>query len=46
MADTALLLTAFAGLTVAVGALLVSVGVLFLVMKIGGAIESMGKSGE
>ena len=46
MADTATMLTAFAGLTVAVGALLVSVGVFFLVMKIGGAIEAMGKSSD
>jgi hypothetical protein len=36
-----MLITAFSGLTVAVGALLVSVGVLYLVMKIGNAIESM-----
>ncbi len=41
MSDTAMLITAFSGLTVAVGALLVSVGVLYLVMKIGNAIESM-----
>ncbi len=46
MADTAMMITAFSGLTVAVGALLVSVGVFFLVMKIGGAIEAMGKSGD
>ena len=41
MADTAMLITAFSGLTVAVGALLVSVGVFILVMKIGAHIESM-----
>lgn len=41
MSDTAMLVTAFSGLTVAVGALLVSVGVFVLVMKIGSAIESM-----
>ena len=42
MSDTAMLITAFSGLTVSVGALLVSVGVFFLVMKLGSAIESMG----
>ena len=41
MEDTAMLITAFSGLTVAIGALLVSVGVLVLVMKLGSAIESM-----
>ena len=41
MSDTAMLITAFSGLTVAVGALLVSTGVFFLVMKLGSAIESM-----
>ena len=40
MTDTA---TAFSGLTVAIGALLVSVGVFVLVMKIGSYIESMGQ---
>ena len=41
MSDTAMLITAFSGLTVAVSALLVSAGVFFLVMKLGSAIESM-----
>ena len=41
MADTAMLITAFSGLTVAIGALLVSAGVFILVMKIGSYIESM-----
>ncbi len=42
MSDTAMLITAFSGLTVAVGALLVSIGVLWLVVKVGNTIESMG----
>ena len=42
MADTAMLITAFSGLTVAVGALLVSVGVLYLVMKLGRVIDTLG----
>ena len=42
MADTAMLITAFSGLTVAVGALLVSVGVLYLVMKLGKVIDTLG----
>ena len=46
MEDTVLLITAFSGLTVAVGVLLVSIGVLMLVMKIGNAIESMGGGGS
>lgn len=46
MSDTAMLITAFSGLTVAVGALLVSVGVFILVMKIGSAFESMSGSGK
>ena len=46
MSDTAMLITAFSGLTVAVGALLISIGVLILVMKIGNAIDSMGGSGK
>ena len=37
-----MLITAFSGLTVAVGALLVSVGVFVLVLKIANYIESMG----
>lgn len=41
MAETATLVTAFSGLVVAVGALLVSVGVFILVMKIGSAFKSM-----
>lgn len=45
MSDTVMLITAFSGLTVAIGALLVSVGVFILVVKIGNYIESMG-SGE
>ncbi len=36
-----MLITAFSGLTVAVGALLVSVGVFVLVLKIANYIESM-----
>ena len=43
MADTAMLITAFSGLTVAVGALLVSVGVLYLVMKLGRVIDTLGE---
>ncbi len=35
MSDTAMLITAFSGLTVAVGALLVSVGVFIFLTKIG-----------
>jgi hypothetical protein len=46
MEDTVLLITAFSGLTVAVGVLLISIGVLMLVMKIGNAIESMGGNGS
>lgn len=42
MSDTAMLITAFSGLTVAVGALLVSVGVLYLVMKLGKVIDTLG----
>ena len=42
MTDTAQLITAFSGLTVAVGALLISIGVLYLVMKLGNAIEALG----
>ncbi len=41
MSETAMLITAFSGLTVAVGALLISVGVFILVMKLGSALESM-----
>ena len=41
MSETAMLITAFSGLTVAVGALLISVGVFTLVMKLGSALESM-----
>jgi hypothetical protein len=46
MDDTVQLITAFSGFAVAIGALLVSVGVLVLVMKVGNAIESMGKGGD
>lgn len=35
MSDTAMLITAFSGLTVAVGALLISVGVFVFLSKIG-----------
>ena len=45
MSDTAMLITAFSGLTVAVGALLVSVGVLYLVMKLGKVIDTLGGGG-
>ena len=45
MSDTAMLITAFSGLTVAVGALLVSVGVLYLVMKLGRLIDTLGDKG-
>ena len=45
MSDTAMLITAFSGLAVAVGALLVSVGVFILVVKIGSAVESMTGGG-
>ena len=41
MSETAMLITAFSGLTVAIGALLVSTGVFFLVMKLSSAIESL-----
>ncbi len=44
MTETAMLITAFSGLAVAVGALLVSVGVFFLVMKVGSVVESMSRS--
>ena len=40
MSDTVQLITAFSGLTVAVGALIISIGVLYLVMKLGDAIGS------
>ena len=43
MTDTAVLISAFSGLTVAVGALLVSVGVFVLVMKLGSTLEAMNK---
>jgi hypothetical protein len=43
MSDTAMLITAFSGLTVAIGALLVSAGVFVLVIKLGSAIESMSR---
>ena len=43
MTDVAMLLTGFSGLIVAVGALVVSVGVLYLVVKLGSAIESMSR---
>ena len=46
MSDTAMLITAFSGLTVAVGTLIISIGVLMLVVKIGNAIESMGGGGS
>ena len=46
MSDTAMLITAFSGLAVAVGALLVSVGVFVLVVKIGAAVESMAGGGD
>ena len=46
MSDTAMLITAFSGLTVAVGALIISIGVLMLVVKIGNAIESMSGGGS
>ena len=46
MSDTAMLITAFSGLAVAVGALLVSVGVFILVVKIGSAVESMTGGGD
>lgn len=46
MTDTAMLITAFSGLTVAIGALLVAVGVFILVMKIGAYIESMGQGNK
>ena len=36
-----MLITAFSGFAVAVGTLIVSVGILYLVMKLGNAIESM-----
>ena len=43
MSDTVMLITAFSGLTVAIGALLVSVGAVILMIKIGNYIESMGR---
>ena len=46
MSDTAMLITAFSGFTVAIGALLVSVGVFILVMKIGSYIESMSQGNK
>ena len=41
MEDIAFLVMAFSGLTVAVAALLVSLGVLYLVLKVKKALESM-----
>ena len=41
MDDIAVIITAFSGLTVAVAALLVSIGVLFLVLKINKVLKSM-----
>ena len=41
MDDIAVMITAFSGLTVAVAALLVSIGVLFLVLKINKVLKSM-----
>ena len=41
MEDIAFLVTAFSGLTVAVAALLVSLGVLYLVLKTKKVLESM-----
>ncbi len=41
MEDIAFLVTAFSGLTVAVAALLVSLGVLYLVLKVKKVLESM-----
>ena len=46
MSDTAQLITAFSGLTVAVGALIISIGVLYLVMKLGNAIEGLSDGGS
>ena len=46
MTDVAMLLTGFSGLIVAVGALVVSVGVLYLVVKLGAAIESMSRNND
>ena len=43
MSDTAMLVTAFSGLTVAVGALLVSVGVFIFLAKIGDMLGGNGK---
>ena len=43
MSDTAMLITAFSGLTVAVGALLVSVGVFIFLTKIGTMLGGNGK---
>ena len=42
MDDIAFMIMAFSGLTVAVAALLVSIGVLYLVMKINKVLQSMG----
>ena len=42
MDDIAFMIMAFSGLTVAVAALLVSIGVLYLVMKINKVLKSMG----
>ena len=41
MEDIAFLVTAFSGLTVAVAALLVSLGVLYIVLKINKVLKSM-----
>ena len=43
MTDIAMMLTGFSGLIVAVGALVVSVGILYLVVKLGAAIEAMSR---
>ena len=46
MSDTAMLITSFSGLAVAVGTLLVSVGVFILVMKVGAGVEAMMKDND
>lgn len=46
MSDIVAVVGAIAGLAVAVGALVVSVGVYVLVSKLGNAIESMSRTDE
>jgi len=46
MDDVAMLIMAFSGLAVAVSALLVAIGVLFLVMKVNKVLKSMADNDD